>query len=118
MTRKEFIDKFFDLCKEAQEEIPPNVIAEILRDYADRLDQVKKHFSFVLGLLLFFCPLSVQAEDFELMHQEEIAEAPSIDPISEEALIHLQGEDMYQGTLSWEGNKVSAKFNYDKKNKK
>ena len=38
MTRKEFIEKFFDLCQEAQEGIPPNVIAEILRDYADRLD--------------------------------------------------------------------------------
>ncbi|KGG22535.1 hypothetical protein EV03_0053 [Prochlorococcus marinus str. PAC1] len=38
MTRKEFMDKFFDLCKDAQKEIPPNVIAEILRDYADRLD--------------------------------------------------------------------------------
>ena len=38
MTRKEFMDKFFDLCKDAQEDIPPHVIAEILRDYADRLD--------------------------------------------------------------------------------
>ena len=38
MTRKEFMDKFFDLCKDAQEENPPNVIAEILRDYADKLD--------------------------------------------------------------------------------
>ena len=38
MTRKEFMDKFFDLRKDAQEEIPPNVIAEILRDYADRLE--------------------------------------------------------------------------------
>ena len=38
MTRKEFMDRFFDLCKDAQGEIPPNVIAEILRDYADRLD--------------------------------------------------------------------------------
>ena len=38
ITRKEFMDKFFDLCKDAQEEIPPNVIVEILRDYADRLD--------------------------------------------------------------------------------
>ena len=38
ITRKEFMDKFFDLCKDAQEEIPPNVIAEILRDYVDRLD--------------------------------------------------------------------------------
>jgi hypothetical protein len=32
------MDKFFDLCKDAQEEIPSNVIVEILRDYADRLD--------------------------------------------------------------------------------
>ncbi len=38
MTRKEFMDQFFDLCKEAQEEISPQVIAEILRDYAERLD--------------------------------------------------------------------------------
>ena len=38
MTRKEFMDKFFDFYKDAQEEIPLNVIAEILRDYADRLD--------------------------------------------------------------------------------
>ena len=60
---------------------------------------------FVLGLFLFLCPLAVQAE--------KIAEAPSIDPMSEEALIYLQGEDMYQGTLSWQGNKVSTKFNYD-----
>ena len=31
------MDKFFDLCKDAQEEKPPNVIAEIIRDYADRM---------------------------------------------------------------------------------
>ncbi|ABU24009.1 Hypothetical protein PMN2A_2084 [Prochlorococcus marinus str. NATL2A] len=37
-SRKEFMDKFFDLCKDAQEEIPSNVIAEILRDYAESLD--------------------------------------------------------------------------------
>ena len=37
MTRKEFMDKFFDLCNDAQEKNPLNVIAEILRDYADRL---------------------------------------------------------------------------------
>ena len=35
---KEFLDKFFDLCKEYQQEIPPHKMAEILRDYADRLD--------------------------------------------------------------------------------
>ena len=36
--RKEFLDKFFNLCREYQEEIPPHIIAEILRDYADRLN--------------------------------------------------------------------------------
>ena len=30
--------KFFNLCREYQEEIPPQKMAEILRDYADRLD--------------------------------------------------------------------------------
>jgi len=44
MTRKEFMDQFFDLCKEAQEEIPAQVIAEILRDYAERLDGWKIHY--------------------------------------------------------------------------
>ena len=118
MTRKEFMDKFFDLCKDAQEEIPPNVIAEILRDYADRLDQMKKLFAFVLGLLFFLCPFAVQAEDVELMPQEEIVEAPSPDPMSGEAIRYLQGEDIYQGTFSWQGNNVSTKFNYDNPMKK
>jgi len=35
---KEFLDKFFDLCKEYQEKVPPQKMAEIFRDYADRLD--------------------------------------------------------------------------------
>ena len=35
---KEFLEKFFDLCREYQEEISPKKMAEILRDYADRLD--------------------------------------------------------------------------------
>ena len=48
------------------------------------------------------------------MPQEEIAEAAP----SEDALNYLLGEDMYQGTLSWQGNKVSTKFNYDKPKKK
>ena len=112
------MDKFFDLCKDAQEEIPPNVIAEILRDYADRLDQMIKLIPFVLGLLLFFCPFAFQAEDVEPMPQEDIAEAPATEPMSEDALNYLLSEDMYQGTLSWQGNKVSTKFNYDNKKKK
>ncbi|KGG16101.1 hypothetical protein EV06_0809 [Prochlorococcus sp. MIT 0602] len=36
--RKDFMNKFFDLCRKYQEDLPPEVIAEILRDYADRLD--------------------------------------------------------------------------------
>ena len=104
------MNKFFDLCKDAQEEIPPNVIAEILRDYADRLDQMKKLFAFVLSLLLFICAFAVQAE--------QIADAHTPEPISEDALNYLLSEDMYQGTLSWQGNKATTKFNYDKPKKK
>tara|TARA_Y100000994_G_C15600211_1_gene404330 strand:- start:660 stop:785 length:126 start_codon:yes stop_codon:yes gene_type:complete len=36
---KEFLEKFFELCREYQEEIPPSKMAEIFRDYADRLDE-------------------------------------------------------------------------------
>jgi len=36
---KEFLDKFFDLCKEYQQEIPPHKMAEVLRDYSGRLDE-------------------------------------------------------------------------------
>ena len=36
-SMKDFLEKFFDLCR-YQEEIPPQKMAEILRDYADRLD--------------------------------------------------------------------------------
>ena len=73
---------------------------------------MKKLFSFVLGLLLFLCPFAVQAE--------EIADAPAPEPepMSEDALNYLLSEDMYQGTLSWQGNKASTKFNYDKPKKK
>tara|TARA_Y100001970_G_scaffold287037_1_gene410704 strand:- start:683 stop:871 length:189 start_codon:yes stop_codon:yes gene_type:complete len=37
-SMKDFLDKFFNLCREYQEEIPPQKMAEILRDYANRLD--------------------------------------------------------------------------------
>ena len=73
---------------------------------------MKKLISFFLGLLLFFCPFAVQAADVELTPQEEIVEAPSKD-----ALNYLLSEDMYQGTLSWQGNKAYTKFNYDKPKK-
>ncbi len=71
---------------------------------------MKKLFAFVLGLLLFLCPFVVQAE--------QIADAPAPEPMSDEAINYLLGEDMYQGTLSWQGNKVSTKFNYDMKKEK
>ena len=76
---------------------------------------MKKLLAFIFGLFLFFCPLVVQAEDVEPMPQEQMVDAPSPDPMSDEAIRYLQGEDMYQGTLSWQGNKTSTKFNYDMK---
>ena len=39
-TMKDFLDKFFDLCREYQQEIPPQKMADILREYADRLDEL------------------------------------------------------------------------------
>ena len=65
------------------------------------------------ALLLFFSPLVALADKDDLTPQEEISELPSPDPMSEEAITFLLGEDMYQGTLSWKGNKVSTKYNYD-----
>ena len=38
-SMKDFLDKFFDLCWEYQQEIPPQKMAEISREYADRLDE-------------------------------------------------------------------------------
>jgi len=69
---------------------------------------MKKLFAFVLGLFLFLFPFAVQAE--------QIADEP--EPMSEDALNYLLSEDMYQGTLSWQGNKASTKFNYDNPKKK
>ena len=39
-SMKDFLNKFFDLCREYQQEIPPQKMAEILREYADRLDKL------------------------------------------------------------------------------
>ena len=79
---------------------------------------MKKFITFVLGLLLFFCPFAVEAEDVEIMPQEEIAEAPALDPMTEEQLNDLLGEEMYLGTLDLRGNKVNTKWDYSKKKKK
>ena len=79
---------------------------------------MKKLFSFVLGLLLFFFPLSLQAQEVEMMPQEEIVEAPALEPITEKQLNDLFGEEMYLGTLDLRGNKVDTKPDYSKKKKK
>ena len=71
---------------------------------------MKTLVSFVLGLLLFLYPFAV--------HAEEMADAPAPKQMSEDALNYLLSEDMYQGTLSWQGSKASTKFNYDKPKKK
>ena len=79
---------------------------------------MKKLFSFFLGLLLFFSPLGVQAEEFEIIPQEEIAEAPALEPMTEKQLNDLLGEEMYLGTLDLRGNKVDSKRDYSKRKKK
>ena len=79
---------------------------------------MKKLFSFVLGLLLFFFPSSLQAQEVEMMPQEEIVEAPALEPITEKQLNDLFGEEMYLGTLDLRGNKVDTKRDYSKKKKK
>ena len=38
-SMKDFLDKFFDLCREYHQEIPSQQMAEVLREYADRLDK-------------------------------------------------------------------------------
>ena len=50
-----------------------------------------------------------------MMPQEEIAEAPALEPITEKQLNDLFGEEMYLGTLDLRGNKVDTKRDYSKK---
>ena len=38
-SMKVFLYKFFDLCREYQQEIPAQKMTELLREYADRLDE-------------------------------------------------------------------------------
>ena len=79
---------------------------------------MKKLLLFVLGLLLFFSPLAIQAEEFEIMPQEEISEAPALEPITEKQLNDLFGDEMYIGKTDWRGNKLSTKREYSNKKKK
>ena len=76
---------------------------------------MKKLFSFVLALLLFFCPFAVQSEEVRLMPQEEIAKAPALEPMTEKQLNDLLGEEMYLGETDWRGNKLSTRMDYSDK---
>ena len=76
---------------------------------------MKRIFSFVLGLIIFFFPFAVQAEDVDLIPQEEIAKAPALDPMTEAEINALLGQDPYIGETDWRGNKVSTKRDYSKK---
>tara|TARA_B100000902_G_scaffold52368_1_gene59085 strand:- start:24 stop:194 length:171 start_codon:yes stop_codon:yes gene_type:complete len=40
LFNERFLDKFFDLYRAYQQEIPPQKMAEVLRVYADRLDEL------------------------------------------------------------------------------
>ena len=79
---------------------------------------MKRVFPFVLGLLLFLFPFAVQAKEVDLLPQEEIAKAPSLDPMTEAEINALLGEEPYIGETDWRGKKASTKRDYSKKNKK
>ena len=66
---------------------------------------------------LFFCSWSSYVFFPIAIEAEGIAKAPAPNPMSEEVIKFSQDEDMYQGTLSWQGSKASTKFNYDKPKK-
>ena len=38
-SMKDFLDKFFDFCREYQQEIPPQKMAEVLREYVERFNE-------------------------------------------------------------------------------
>ena len=80
-----------------------------------RCNEMKKFFLFIIVLFLCLCPFAVQGEEVELMPQEEIAETPSLEPITEAEINALLGEDPYIGETDWRGNKVSTKRDYSKK---
>ena len=53
-----------------------------------------------------------------MMPQEEIVEAPALEPITEKQLNDLFGEEMYTGETDWRGNKLSTKRDYSNNMKK
>ena len=73
---------------------------------------MKKLFYFVVALLLFLNPIAIQAEEIGIIPQEEIAEAPALDPLTEAEINALLGEVPYIGETDWRGNKVKSKRIY------
>ena len=67
---------------------------------------------------MFFSPLAVHAEEVEVILQEEIADVPALEPMTEKQLNDLFGEEMYIGETDWRGNKLSTKRDYSNKKKK
>ena len=59
----------------------------------------------------------IQSMQEVLIKAEQRADATAPEQMSEDALNYLLSEDIYQGTLSWQGNKASTKFNYYKPKK-
>lgn len=81
---------------------------------------MKRLFAFFLGLILFFCPVAVQADELDSSPQEietteevkiveKIVEVPEPKPMTEEEIDELLGEDPYLGQTSWLGAKVEKK---------
>ena len=70
-------------------------------------------FAFFIGLLLFFWHVAVQADELDSLPQEietteevKIVEVPETNPMTEEEIDELLGEDPYLGQTSWLGAKV------------
>ena len=76
---------------------------------------MKKLFALIFCLFLLSSPWVLSAEEVEIMLQEEIAEVPALEPMTEKQLNDLFGEEMYIGETDWRGNKVSTKRDYSKK---
>ena len=72
---------------------------------------MKIFFAFCLSLLLFFSPISVQADELdsslpevEISEKWETVEEPK--PMTQEEIDKLLGKDPYLGQTSWLGGKI------------
>ena len=67
---------------------------------------------------MFFSLLAVQPEKIEIITQEEIAEGPALQLMTEKQLNDLFGEKMYLGETDWRGKKFELKGITTRKRKK